>query len=112
MRISDWSSDVCSSDLGQVHVCRSQRQCLAVRLDQHVGQDRNGIAPLHDALYVREGLEERRAFNGQLHDRMLCLLRALMLFLSWGPGTGPARPLDRKRVVEGKGLLVRVYYGG
>src|SRR3546814_11918934 len=53
------------------------------------------MSPLDDCLHLLEGMEERSACNGQLHDRMLGLLRAEMLIFSWGPGTGPARPLPR-----------------
>src|SRR3546814_1603742 len=54
MRISDWSSDVCSSDLR--------------RFDQHIGEDGNRIAPFHHRLHVAQALEQRCAFDCRLHS--------------------------------------------
>ncbi len=34
---------------------------------QHIGQDRDGVAPFDDALHMAEGLQERRALDGQPH---------------------------------------------
>src|SRR3546814_11176545 len=64
MRISDWSSDVCSSDLGQHHAVESGERGLRIRLrlldaraadqevrpaprDQRAERKREGIAALH-----------------------------------------------------------------
>ena len=43
-----------------------QRPVLA-RLDQHVGEDRDGVPPLHDRLDVAQALEEGRPLNRRFH---------------------------------------------
>jgi hypothetical protein len=39
----------------------------AVRLDQHVGENRYGVAALDHAMHVAERLQQRCAFDGDLH---------------------------------------------
>src|SRR3546814_3919369 len=39
MRISDWSSDVCSSDLGDVHGCADELETLLAELGYSVSWD-------------------------------------------------------------------------
>jgi hypothetical protein len=52
----------------QIEIGRHELQtALGGRLDQHVGQDRNGIAPLDHRLDVAEPLEEGCAFDRRLH---------------------------------------------
>src|SRR3546814_12602669 len=102
MRISDWSSDVCSSDL--------KRRPLQVVL--------LGSAPLLIERGLTESLagrfetlhlphwsfaEMRAAFGYSLED-----------YLYFGGIGGPARWLarDRKSVLEGKSVSVRVDLGG
>src|SRR3546814_12631448 len=48
MRISDWSSDVCSSDLRDVVIARTRRD-IAVAGDSEVGGERAGIEAGTDA---------------------------------------------------------------
>src|SRR3546814_13575313 len=82
MRISDWSSDVCSSDLG---------------LDAWRVGRRHFLVVIHD---TDELVRRRRAvaFTGASADR-LCVAEV-----------GAAK-LDRKRVVLGKRVSVRVVLG-
>src|SRR3546814_19921241 len=83
MRISDWSSDVCSSDLGKHVMAPNPHHCAEVgRL----------LARLH--LATREHILERASDRG----------------LDWMQEQGPS--LDRKSVVEGKSVSVRVDLGG
>ena len=42
-------------------------QLAVVGLDQHVGEDRDGVAPLDHALHMAERLQEGGAFDGELH---------------------------------------------
>src|SRR3546814_14398514 len=61
MRISDWSSDVCSSDLS---VCRAYRHCLSPpcrRLESFANRPQPGcrLAPAHKLAEPRRS-EERR----------------------------------------------------
>src|SRR3546814_14384149 len=82
MRISDWSSDVCSSDL-QMEI---QIGTLAQAVDA-------------DAAFQRDGLAEH-------HVLPVCDL---------GPHAGvavDAQRGDRKSVVSGKSVSVRVAFGG
>src|SRR3546814_3980667 len=61
MRISDWSSDVCSSDLGACPF-DPRRQCAA---------DRHAIWPYlpHGRLEARRRASARRAIHGRRADR-------------------------------------------
>ena len=51
----------------QVEVGRFQRQPPLARFDQHVRQDRDGIAPLDDAMHMPQGFEHRRSLQRDLH---------------------------------------------
>src|SRR3546814_15352235 len=84
MRISDWSSDVCSSDLADV-----QRP------------DRQGLSGLGIATWLlRSGVQQGQRIEGNL---------ALLV----GRDDHDARAaLDRKSVVSGKSVSVRVDLGG
>src|SRR3546814_13997571 len=94
MRISDWSSDVCSSDLGRAQcecACGSQRRSKRIEVDrdaqpaagEEVAQDRIGARG-------KRGLADA---HGE-------------------PADGETRKvLDRKSVVEGKSVSVRVDLG-
>src|SRR3546814_11593286 len=101
MRISDWSSDVCSSDLGA-----STDGLAAIAAIGTVAD----LAPMtgESRAIVRLGLDElaRTDHAG---------LRALLRRSCERPGQPTARSLgfgDRKSVVAGKGVSVRVYLGG
>src|SRR3546814_16395672 len=89
MRISDWSSDVCSSDLG---VGRAE---AGTEVAQPLG------AGPHD-----EGLRAE----------LLGEVQAVIAGIGLGDGRELARPLpvegDRKSVVSGKSVSVRVDLGG
>src|SRR3546814_15776557 len=99
MRISDWSSDVCSSDLIAAANAVQDRQRRALRHaakrkrlrpggDEEVAATRRGQPPAH--------------FNSA---------KAIAVGLYPGPATrSPA--LDRKSVVSGKSVSVRVDLGG
>src|SRR3546814_7780220 len=56
MRISDWSSDVCSSDLGHVYSSAhmSEDEATALLLDQVVGETVSNPLPLRFTSGVRE----------------------------------------------------------
>src|SRR3546814_17802643 len=85
MRISDWSSDVCSSDLGTG----------GARHQQH-GEDERALA----AVEVTE-MPEHDAADGP-HDEADAI----------GRETRQDDRQDRKSVVEGKSVSVRVDLGG
>src|SRR3546814_12566252 len=100
MRISDWSSDVCSSDL--------------ILLDHHVD-----VEP--QAFHISE-----RHCRGSSQARRTQVGRALRRLRAWKilrcgedarlvsqyPVRDRRRPRDRKSVVEGKSVAVRVGLGG
>src|SRR3546814_11351901 len=95
MRISDWSSDVCSSDL----LCLdspTKRQCV---LPSHLTVAGQGAAEVwgQPRLHVRIAF---RLLNGRTIT--LCLADAMTV--------GDAK--DRKRVVSGKSVSGRVDLGG
>src|SRR3546814_17068116 len=100
MRISDWSSDVCSSDLG-----RGRRHGILHR------QGRLGRRP--------SGVRSNRyqAAYGELCSRILGQrLRTLPCRIQGGTHAETGNPLqtgaDRKSVVSGKSVSVRVDLGG
>src|SRR3546814_15854510 len=99
MRISDWSSDVCSSDLLASEIVE---RALDMRREQMLGRRGIAVEPRFDELTMLEigailaarGLEMRDHIAFRHHLESLDQLR------------------DRKRVVEGKSVSVRVDLGG
>jgi len=55
----------------EVHVGRAQRQAAsptgALGAQQHIRQNRDGGAPLDDALHMAQRRQERRPFDGEIH---------------------------------------------
>src|SRR3546814_16550815 len=123
MRISDWSSDVCSSDLAlvdalerlgehvAVDVADEGAEILVVHFEQILEHEHRFLDRL-GGLAVDLGELGHDAFAGRLararHD-LGRLARAAeddarRLLASAGP--------DRKSVVEGKGVSLRVDFGG
>src|SRR3546814_16853180 len=94
MRISDWSSDVCSSDLHRVYYQGARLDLFGIGIPlpsfSHPigdGADSGFLAP--DIRYDRtNGIEIAVPYNFQF------------------------APKDRQRVVQGKCVSVRVYLGG
>src|SRR3546814_12714440 len=100
MRISDWSSDVCSSDLG----------CGA-----HVAELRRlWVDPFREPrLWTLEALQALAERGERGLDA--CLLPVESGMASWPAvevDAAQAARLDRKSVVEGKSVSVRVCLGG
>src|SRR3546814_11776215 len=104
MRISDWSSDVCSSDLGIDNAQQILRS--------------GGLQPCNQIL-----LE----FSERRHDPLIAMARHCIQYMTHKPrrrlglwrqtiaeafGKQARRQLDRKRVVEGQSVSVRVDHGG
>src|SRR3546814_11040400 len=124
MRISDWSSDVCSSDL-KTHAGSAGRYWPAGRPDQASRVSAPGAARdcvraarrqcLHPEFHppacagpvkhTDPGI--RSGFPGA-SDAMLRHVRST----GFRRPEWPARPPDRKSVVSGKGVSVRVNLGG
>ena len=50
-----------------VEVGGAEADLVALGLDQQVGEDRNGVAALDDGLRLADRLEQRRAFDADLH---------------------------------------------
>src|SRR3546814_11073578 len=93
MRISDWSSDVCSSDLQQAGIA-------------------DGPAPAGTASALGGGLERDRRQCGAAAGAEHAPLVQPRLQPPTGPAPGKRRGKDRKSVVEGKSVSVRVELGG
>src|SRR3546814_16100678 len=89
MRISDWSSDVCSSDLAEYQ--RPHRRKLSDP-QQHVARPR--LAALHERTVARHHPQPERR-QDQEHAELVVHHR-----------------VDRKSVVSGKSVSVRVDLGG
>src|SRR3546814_13979443 len=100
MRISDWSSDVCSSDLVSARAGNQTGNRVAVlRLQSHdarrrpaAGKSGAGARPSPRALFHRTlpGFEGERPAGAAVHHQAI----------------------DRKSVVSGKSVSVRVDLGG
>src|SRR3546814_11881702 len=95
MRISDWSSDVCSSDLllGKIPAATLDLR-QGIRRFAHSGKDR--------VVIISHGFVQPR--------RRSCMLRAKFTALKNRQVNGRTR--DRKRDVKGKSVAVRVGLGG
>src|SRR3546814_18413339 len=103
MRIRDWSSDVCSSDLVLIDCEAARADELAKRLTLYrlrrpivIGRD--------DALAVHWSAEGEA---GSPDPRLAALGRLWIAITALMAGR-----LDRKSVVEGKSVSVRVNIGG
>jgi hypothetical protein len=59
----------------EVEVGGLQRQPPAFGADQHVAQDRNGVAALDHAMDVAQRFQELRALDGNLHCNTRLILR-------------------------------------
>src|SRR3546814_18701664 len=91
MRISDWSSDVCSSDLEDI-------------LEEIVGEFTTDLAATSPAIHPQE--DGTYVIDGSAH------LRDINRTLDWTLPTGGPRTLkDRKSAAAGQGVSVRVYVG-
>src|SRR3546814_14564768 len=98
MRISDWSSDVCSSDL------HAQRR-MAVAAGRRAGADISGKEAVAEIDHRARGAGKQFPFR---HPRLCGLLHGL-----WRAADACRRPAgDRKSVVLGKGVVVIVDIGG
>src|SRR3546814_16222087 len=102
MRISDWSSDVCSSDL-----CTFSAYAQNLSLDIPAGTLSKALVALANASGVQlvsTDLPHALLANGLHGDYTIeAALDALLA------GTGLT---DRKRVVSGKSVSIRVHHGG
>src|SRR3546814_20808049 len=106
MRISDWSSDVCSSDLGLWAIpdarAALQTDLVATGVQQHASTwSLTQAATLRDALMVLPALA---LFVAVLGVDATTQRRLLILFV--------ALPLARQSVVWGTSVSVRVDLGG
>src|SRR3546814_17403841 len=95
MRISDWSSDVCSADLLPLAVLAALSTLVGVNLDLVGIDDGRTLLALADASTKR-----KRLLEGQPMRRGIAL----------GHDGNPKG--DRKSVVLGKRVTVRVVLGG
>src|SRR3546814_11556343 len=97
MRISDWSSDVCSSDLDRPTSDQIHRPCSAIL---HPCQS--------DTLALRQQHPVLESVKAPFDHREGGLVTIAMMF---GPSHHHCQA-DRKRVVSGKSVSVRVDLGG
>src|SRR3546814_12830712 len=101
MRISDWSSDVCSSDLAVVTTSHRQSQGVVSGGEQQRCEAGGGGGFVEQQCDRDDGL-----VDGREHLDGVCELicqRAARASRRWQ---------DRKSVVSGKSVSVRVYLGG
>src|SRR3546814_19728014 len=99
MRISDWSSDVCSSDLIKAH----ERALAIEKLDRRKAERRREVRALAQQ---RERLDRRQSRGAK--DAAKANQAAILLGLQ----KQRSQHRDRKSVVSGKGVSVRVDHGG
>src|SRR3546814_12075284 len=101
MRISDWSSDVCSSDL-VLRLARTLSRQRQRQKYQHQGQRRRITAPGElGAIFRVVGLDQRPAALG---------VRGILVLV--GLHAGQRGIVDRKSVWSGTRVSVRVDPGG
>src|SRR3546814_17973474 len=100
MRISDWSSDVCSSDLLEASGYMVRAAFLMDRIMAAVGLSGRAFIPLLSSFACAvPGIMATRSIEDE-KDRLTTILIAPLMTCS-------ARlPVDRKSVVEGKGFSV------
>src|SRR3546814_13431544 len=109
MRISDWSSDVCSSDLGG----HPELGDAAATFGQGDG---SALLKLHGPaamLMLQKGffVDLRSALGAK--DSCVCSVVAHVNVIAWTAGSDPyGVAVDRKSVVSGKSVSVRVDLGG
>ena len=53
----------------EVEIRAFQRQFAVRGFDQHIGEDRNRVAPLDDAMHVPQRLEQDRTLDSDLHRK-------------------------------------------
>src|SRR3546814_17913972 len=106
MRISDWSSDVCSSDLFRKAAENAKRAGFD-------GVEIHGANGYLLDQFLQDSTNRRHdASGGSIENRARLLLEVTDAALSvWGPGRGGAH-LGRRIVVSGKKLAVTVDFGG
>src|SRR3546814_14219946 len=94
MRISDWSSDVCSSDLdetlhaaqGGAQVAQSGRELVALPLEQRGDRGHRVVEVAHHVVVLGEGLDELLELGSTAEQLVFVVLQ----------GPGPPPPiLDR-----------------
>ena len=57
-------------DDGKIHVrCREPQAVAPLRIDAHIGKNRDRVAPLDDALHMRQRAQKRGAFDREFHAR-------------------------------------------
>src|SRR3546814_6282009 len=109
MRISDWSSDVCSSDLRLPNIFRKerlrglipgQRDAVIQYADHIVGEGEKLLRLMCDA--GQEGIIAKKAdapYSGRRTMNWLkikCTLRQEFVIVGWTTSKAKGRPLDRK----------------
>src|SRR3546814_13155039 len=102
MRISDWSSDVCSSDLAVAQIIAAW---TGIPVGKMVSDE------IQTVLGLRDLLEERVIGQGHALDAIAQRVRTSRANLE-DPGKPKGVFLDRKSVVSGKSVSVRVDLGG
>src|SRR3546814_17546479 len=119
MRISDWSSDVCSSDLRGEVVAPLAVEKLRDRLGQRTVGDARGHQALGRAARVLQALAPVNGFGGAFFGQLRALALLVELVAQLGGGELEDRLVgvvigdqDRKSVVSGKSVSVVLDLGG
>src|SRR3546814_17883803 len=117
MRISDWSSDVCSSDLGSART-RGHGADPVTSVGLHLTPELMRMGAARPAMRSKVfGLPSTSQFAGVTFDGVdVALPLVVTAVASNGVGQGvptlPSAAADRQRVVEGPRGEVRVDLGG
>src|SRR3546814_17442909 len=104
MRISDWSSDVCSSDLALIEDAATLGDLGRMRAMLAVTRRAIAADPADPRAYYLQAVLAARAGRFDL--------ARVLLQKTGGTLNGMAAVLDRKSVVSGKSVSVRVDLGG
>src|SRR3546814_12737031 len=112
MRISDWSSDVCSSDLGAA----GGRSCGGAQVEPVPDLDERGYQIAHHRFVMRRAGREAQPFGAARHRGIVDRLDVDAVFgeqhVAALLGLDRIADQERKSVVEGKSVSVRVDLGG
>src|SRR3546814_11453003 len=114
MRISDWSSDVCSSDLGEEDLRDAFRSGWHER-NRNPGLKRQARKNVHNAIMNSIGggrhLEKEYVLDQRTYHNSLWTNSGFRKDLCKGPDSADKIAIDTKSVVKGKSVTVRLDLG-
>src|SRR3546814_11709142 len=113
MRISDWSSDVCSSDLKTIPTILTTSQKLSTGVDARNVRNIVLMRPIRSMIEFKQIIGRgTRLFDGKDYFTIYDFVKAYQHFSDPEWDGEPLEPVDRESVVAGKSGSVCVDLGG